>query len=314
MKSTLPTPVPMRPARAIVATDRAVSARSAVVLEKSAGTYANPQDLDHTQAGLFGLELAYYRFCQLPEAGCMLGVAGESAYGAGLYLGVAGLFTGTDTLVDEPVIFPEIAGVNSQPYATLCSVGNDVYLVGDTVVYRGARQTATTSTLEPVRYRYDDHTGEIDFAVGIDPLYVGQLLTITRTLSWEAQSGSETVRAIIVRVEQRTDCVKVVALDAVGWLGVARCRRPAILNDGAAGSGVIPLLVGLLVLSIGLSLGGPTGYAINPARDLGPRIAHAFLPIAGKGDSDWGYALVPVVAPIVGGILGSVIFNVVWPG
>lgn len=86
------------------------------------------------------------------------------------------------------------------------------------------------------------------------------------------------------------------------------------LNDGAAGSGVIPLLVGLLVLSIGLSLGGPTGYAINPARDLGPRIAHAFLPIAGKGDSDWGYALVPVVAPIVGGILGSVIFNVVWPG
>jgi glycerol uptake facilitator protein len=86
------------------------------------------------------------------------------------------------------------------------------------------------------------------------------------------------------------------------------------LDEGAAGSGVGPLLVGLLVLSIGLSLGGPTGYAINPARDLGPRIAHAFLPIAGKGDSDWSYALIPVVAPIVGGILGSVIFNVVWPG
>ena len=85
------------------------------------------------------------------------------------------------------------------------------------------------------------------------------------------------------------------------------------LNKGAAASGVGPLLVGLLVLSLGLSLGGPTGYAINPARDLGPRIAHAFLPIAGKGDSDWSYALVPVVAPIVGGILGSVIFNLVWP-
>lgn len=85
------------------------------------------------------------------------------------------------------------------------------------------------------------------------------------------------------------------------------------INTGAAASGVGPLLVGLLVLSIGLSLGGPTGYAINPARDLGPRIAHAFLPIAGKGDSDWSYALVPVVAPIVGGILGSVIFNLVWP-
>lgn len=86
------------------------------------------------------------------------------------------------------------------------------------------------------------------------------------------------------------------------------------ISEGAAASGVGPLLVGLLVFSIGLSLGGPTGYAINPARDLGPRIAHALLPIAGKGDSDWGYAVVPVVAPIVGGILGSVVFNVVWPG
>lgn len=86
------------------------------------------------------------------------------------------------------------------------------------------------------------------------------------------------------------------------------------IHEGAAASGIGPLLVGLLVLSLGLSLGGPTGYAINPARDLGPRIAHTFLPIAGKGDSDWSYALVPVVAPIVGGILGAVIFNVVWPG
>ena len=69
--------------------------------------------------------------------------------------------------------------------------------------------------------------------------------------------------------------------------------------------GLAPLLVGLLVLGIGLSLGGPTGYAINPARDLGPRIAHAVLPIAGKGGNDWGYAWIPVVAPIIGGILGA---------
>jgi glycerol uptake facilitator protein len=70
-------------------------------------------------------------------------------------------------------------------------------------------------------------------------------------------------------------------------------------------SGINPLLIGLLVLGIGLSLGGPTGYAINPARDLGPRIAHAVLPIAGKGGNDWGYAWIPVVAPIIGGILGA---------
>jgi glycerol uptake facilitator protein len=71
-----------------------------------------------------------------------------------------------------------------------------------------------------------------------------------------------------------------------------------------------PLLVGILVWGIGLSLGGPTGYAINPARDLGPRIAHAILPIPGKGDSDWGYSWIPVVAPIIGGILGGLLFNV----
>ena len=75
-------------------------------------------------------------------------------------------------------------------------------------------------------------------------------------------------------------------------------------------TGINPLLVGLLVLGIGLSLGGPTGYAINPARDLGPRIAHAILPIPGKGPSDWGYAWIPVAGPIVGGVLGAVLFNV----
>ena len=69
--------------------------------------------------------------------------------------------------------------------------------------------------------------------------------------------------------------------------------------------GLQPLLVGVLVLGIGLSLGGPTGYAINPARDLAPRLAHAVLPIPGKGSSDWAYSWIPVVAPIVGGVLGA---------
>ena len=70
-----------------------------------------------------------------------------------------------------------------------------------------------------------------------------------------------------------------------------------------------PLLVGLLVFSIGLSLGGPTGYAINPARDLGPRIAHAILPIPGKRDSDWGYSWVPVIGPLLGGVAGALLFK-----
>lgn len=78
-------------------------------------------------------------------------------------------------------------------------------------------------------------------------------------------------------------------------------------------SGFGPLLIGFLVWSLGLSLGGPTGYAINPARDLGPRIAHAVLPIAGKGDSDWAYSWVPVVGPIIGGVLGALFYSLLWP-
>jgi len=73
--------------------------------------------------------------------------------------------------------------------------------------------------------------------------------------------------------------------------------------------GLNPLVVGFYILAIGLSLGGPTGYAINPARDLGPRIAHALLPIAGKGDSDWKYAWIPIVAPICGGVAGAMLWQ-----
>jgi glycerol uptake facilitator protein len=75
--------------------------------------------------------------------------------------------------------------------------------------------------------------------------------------------------------------------------------------------GLQPLLVGVLILGIGLSLGGPTGYALNPARDLGPRIAHAILPIPGKGSSDWEYSWIPVVAPIIGGIAGAGVYSII---
>ena len=84
-------------------------------------------------------------------------------------------------------------------------------------------------------------------------------------------------------------------------------------NKGVGTASLGGLLVGLLVLAIGLSLGGPTGYAINPARDLGPRIMHAILPIPGKGPSDWSYAWIPVVGPIIGGIIGALIYHWAWP-
>jgi glycerol uptake facilitator protein len=92
----------------------------------------------------------------------------------------------------------------------------------------------------------------------------------------------------------------------IGVLGISN------VNNGI-GSGVGPYLVGILVFSIGLSLGGPTGYAINPARDLAPRIAHALLPIPGKGSSDWGYAWIPVCGPIIGGIAGALLYTWLFP-
>lgn len=76
---------------------------------------------------------------------------------------------------------------------------------------------------------------------------------------------------------------------------------------GAIPAGLGPYIVGVLIWALGMSLGGPTGYAMNPARDLGPRIAHAILPIAGKGSSDWAYAWVPVAAPLVGALLAYVV-------
>lgn len=94
-------------------------------------------------------------------------------------------------------------------------------------------------------------------------------------------------------------------------LGVAALFQLSTVASGiSVAGGLGPFLVGALVWAIGLSLGGPTGYAINPARDLGPRIAHAVLPIAGKGGSDWGYSWIPVVGPAVGGALAGLLLLV----
>jgi len=90
---------------------------------------------------------------------------------------------------------------------------------------------------------------------------------------------------------------EIIATFMLAFLATAAGKLPGL----SAGSGI---LVGAVVWALGISLGGPTGYAMNPARDLGPRIAHAFLPIAGKGGSDWAYSWVPVVGPIIGAICG----------
>jgi glycerol uptake facilitator protein len=91
---------------------------------------------------------------------------------------------------------------------------------------------------------------------------------------------------------------------------IAAIFSKAVVQTGLA-IGLGPYLVGSLVWGIGLSLGGTTGYAINPARDLGPRLAHAILPVAGKGSSDWGYAAIPVLGPLIGGAIAGVIIKTI---
>jgi len=97
-----------------------------------------------------------------------------------------------------------------------------------------------------------------------------------------------------------------IAANAQHWPAGGAIDLSAVFSRGLQ-----PLLVGIFVFGIGLSLGGPTGYAINPARDLGPRVAHALLPIAGKGSSDWAYSWIPVAAPIAGGVAGAMLFRAV---
>lgn len=102
---------------------------------------------------------------------------------------------------------------------------------------------------------------------------------------------------------------EVIATLVLVFVGAAIFAKPWAKTDLSGGLG--PYLVGSLVWGIGLSLGGTTGYAINPARDLGPRIAHAVLPIHGKGGSDWSYAPIPVLGPLIGGAIAGVLIRVV---
>jgi glycerol uptake facilitator protein len=98
------------------------------------------------------------------------------------------------------------------------------------------------------------------------------------------------------------EMIVTILLVVVGFSFGSKELAPAGLAPGFS-----PWFWGVLVWVLGLSLGGPTGYAINPARDFGPRLAHAILPISGKGGSDWGYALIPILAPLTGGALAAVI-------
>lgn len=107
--------------------------------------------------------------------------------------------------------------------------------------------------------------------------------------------------------------VQNLATEIIGTVVLVLAVLTQGLNDSGKGLGALgALITALVVVSIGLSLGGPTGYAINPARDLGPRIVHALLPLPNKGGSDWSYAWIPVVGPLIGGAIAAGIYNVAF--
>jgi len=166
------------------------------------------------------------------------------------------------------------------------------------------------------------------FAWGLVPVYIaaqmlgaflgGTIVWLAYLPHWKETPDPATKLAVFCTGPAIRNPLSNVITEVIGTavlvLGVLAILTPKNLNpDYGWNVGLGPALVGVIVWAIGLSLGGPTGYAINPARDLGPRIAHAVLPIAGKGSSDWGYAWIPVVAPIIGGVIAALLYKAWWP-
>lgn len=157
------------------------------------------------------------------------------------------------------------------------------------------------------------------------PLYVlGQMIGafVGAVLCWAAyyaqfKANADTEHSIgtlgiFSTVPEVRNPVANLLTEIIGTIGLVLPLLAFGLNKGLGESGTGTLLVAFLVVGIGLSLGGPTGYAINPARDLGPRIAHAVLPIPNKGTSDWNYSWVPVVGPLVGAALATAVFKMAF--
>ncbi|MFF3847544.1 MIP/aquaporin family protein [Streptomyces sp. NPDC002328] len=130
----------------------------------------------------------------------------------------------------------------------------------------------------------------------------------------EAQEkGAGPVLGVFSTGPEIRNAVQNLATEIIGTIVLVLAVLTQGLNDKGNGLGTLGALVtALVVVSIGLSLGGPTGYAINPARDLGPRIVHALLPLPNKGGSDWSYAWIPVVGPLIGAAIAAGIYNVAF--
>lgn len=147
-----------------------------------------------------------------------------------------------------------------------------------------------------------------------DKEIVGDRVKPTNAKAIEArEKGAGPVLGIFSTGPEIRNAAQNLATEAVGTFVLIIAVLTQGLNDAGNGLGPIGgLITALVVVAIGLSLGGPTGYAINPARDLGPRIVHALLPLPNKGGSDWSYAWVPVVGPLIGSALAAGVYNLAF--
>lgn len=162
----------------------------------------------------------------------------------------------------------------------------------------------------------DTPWGEVPTFVGgqLVGAFVGAVLVwLTYLLHWRETDDPEAKLNCFCTTPAIPKAGPNVLTEAIGTFVLVLGVLAIATNGDSLASGLNPLLVGLLVVAIGLSLGGPTGYAINPARDLGPRIAHQLLPIPGKRDSDWAYAWVPIAGPLLGAALAAGVFVGLWP-
>ncbi|WEV44406.1 aquaporin family protein [Lactobacillus sp. ESL0684] len=147
------------------------------------------------------------------------------------------------------------------------------------------------------------------FASQIAGAFVGGILVwLTYYPHWQETTDSDTILSVFATEPAIRNYFWNFFTELMGTFVLVYGLLAFTKGDFTAG--LNPLIAGLLITAIGLSLGGPTGYAINPARDLGPRLAHQLLPIANKGGSDWAYSWVPILGPLAGGSLAALLFNV----
>lgn len=207
------------------------------VLRFDGTTYDEVTNIDQTQAGLLGLDLAACKYFRLNSTDTnFAGSIMETAYGGGIYEGVASVFDDAKSFVtDEPIMFPTVDTYNDRIYSTIVEAGDDLYYFNNVSVYKGTAPTATAETIRPITYTYADNHIELTAGQDCPTVYPGQLLTVRRTLTWNTTTGYEELMFLVTSYRKRKHLTTITGVDALGYLGLMRCRRPYIAATSDVG-------------------------------------------------------------------------------